>query len=236
MAATRWQRLCEIAVVIIILLVLIAMLLPSVQHTRHSSSAIHRRNLMQIALALHNYASGNQAFPLRAIRSADGKPLLSWRVALLPYLEEGATVPGLYEQFHLDEAWDSEHNLALVNQMPAVFERRLQTAAEGATHYLGVVGPGAVFGAEEGVALSDITDGLSNTIMVVEADRAVPWTKPEDLNVDLDNPLQELGGLHPRGFFVLLSDGGVKFILNTIDSKTLRGLMTIDGGESVSVP
>jgi len=120
--------------------------------------------------------------------------------------------------------------------MPTVFEDPRSPAGEGETRYLGVAGEGAIFGLEKGVGQTDVTDGLSNTIMLVEADRPVIWTKPEDWNLNPDAPLQGPGNFRPSGFIVLLSDGGVKFILITIDSDLLRGLMTINGGEAVSVP
>ena len=73
-------------------------------------------NLKQLALGIHNFHSAYRKLPA-ARTDENGQPLLSWRVAILPFIEQQA----LYEQFHLDEPWDSEHNLKLIDQMPATF-------------------------------------------------------------------------------------------------------------------
>ena len=100
-------------------------------------------NEKQIMLAMHNYHDVNGSFPPAFSRGKDGKPLLSWRVLLLPFLDQKA----LYDQFHLDEAWDSPHNRALVSKMPEVFHcpaEKAALAAEGKTRYLGARGAGTV--------------------------------------------------------------------------------------------
>jgi prepilin-type processing-associated H-X9-DG protein len=208
---------------------------PSLGHPPHVYyNQNSKNNLKQIALALHNYRAENGAFPAQAIYSADRKPLLSWRVAILPYMEAGIVAIGL-NQFHLDEPWDSEHNRALIAKMPDVFRFPGQ-ANTGETRYLGVVGPGTVFGQDHGATTHELTDGLSNTIMVVEADYGIPWTQPEDLDYDPTHPMLGFGQAHKGGFNALFADGGVRFLLESMDKEILRGLMTINGGEQVTVP
>jgi hypothetical protein len=126
---------------------------------------------------MHTYASENGArLPAAAVFDKDGKPLLSWRVLILPYIEQDA----LYKEFHLDEPWDSDHNKKLLEKMPPLYGFGDENAANNhETHYQGFVGKGAFFDGMKGIQVNDIRDGMSNTIMVVEAKRAVPWSKPE---------------------------------------------------------
>src|SRR4029077_6226529 len=137
-----------------------------------------QNNLKQLGLAMHNYLSTNNTFPANAIYAKDGRALLSWRVMLLPYLDQNE----LYKQFKLDEAWDSPHNRKLLEKMPAVFKSPAGKAKHPyGTFYQGFHGTGAIFDGKAGIGIADITDGTSNTIMFVEAAKDVPWTKPEDL-------------------------------------------------------
>ncbi|MGH7134142.1 MAG: DUF1559 domain-containing protein, partial [Pirellulales bacterium] len=190
--------------------VLVALLLPAVQSARDAARlAQATNNLKQIGIAMHNHHDVFAAFPARA-RFENGKPLLSWRVAILPFIEQKA----LYDQFHLDEPWDSEHNRKLIEKMPPVYanprlDARLVQA--GRTNYLAPTGPGTLFEGEKGAGLGTIRDGTSNTVMVVEAnaDRAVAWTAPDDLEIDPDHPHDGLGEFQ-RGFIMaLFADGHV---------------------------
>jgi hypothetical protein len=218
--------------------VLVALLLPAVQAARQAARRTQgMNNLKQIMLALHFHHDTFKTFPAHASYSEDGKPLLSWRVHMLPFLEEQA----LYDQFHLDEPWDSEHNKKLIEQMPAVFlsPNSANTPDSGLTNYVAPMGEGFVFdGTEQGARLLDITDGLSNTIALVEVDdeHAVPWTAPEDWEYNEEDPTTGLFGLHPGIGLVALCDGSVQAISEYIDVDTLRALFTRAGGEAVRLP
>src|SRR6266446_498128 len=123
-------------------------------------------NLRQIGLALHNYRDTYGRFPPAAIYSKDGQPVLSWRVALLPFLEE----TNLYREFHLDESWDSAHNRTLIARMPKVYEALGDAKTEPYTTFFQVfVGQGTVFEGTKGIKMDQITDGPSNTVLVIEA-------------------------------------------------------------------
>ena len=156
-------------------------------------------NLKQIGLAMQNHHSVYKVLPARAKFDNDGKPLLSWRVLLLPFLEERA----LYDEFRLDEPWDSEHNKPLLEKMPKVYADPRVTVAAGTTAYQAVVGPGTVFDGKKGMRMKQITDGTSATIFVVEAsaDKAVPWTKPDDWEFDPNNAAGGLGNNMPGDSF-----------------------------------
>ncbi len=215
--------------------VLTALLLPAVQAAREAARRTEAKNhLKQIGLAMHNYHDTNGRFPPRAIYDKSGKPLLSWRVALLPYVDEG----DLYKEFKLDEPWDSPHNKKLIEQMPTVYKNPNGSAGDGKTNYLVSVGKGTIFEGTKGTRIADIADGTSNTILAVEAnlDQSVIWTKPDDLEYDPAQPKRGLGSLRPEGFQVLLADGSVRFISNHVDIALLKGLFTYAGGERISLP
>jgi hypothetical protein len=182
-----------------------------------------------LAVALHEYEQKNGTLPPAAVYSQEGEPLLSWRVLLLPYLEEGR----LYRRFKLDEAWDGPHNKPLLAEMPQAFE-----APEGhapaepyATYYRVFVGPGAAFEGRQGVPLTDFTDGLSQTILVAEAGEAVPWTKPDELPFAPGRPLPALGGIFGGGFDAAMADAIIVRIDGACSEATLRALITRKAGD-----
>ena len=188
-------------------------------------------NLKMIALAMHNFAANSKEarFAPAAIRK-DGKPLLSWRVALLPHLDQQA----LYDKFHLDEPWNSPHNKTLLNQMPEIYAPVVRTdEPRGSTYYQVFTGPGTLFEDELGPKLQDIRDGTSNTFMVVEAGSPVPWTKPEDISYDKEKPLPKLGRQFDDGFYAAFADGSVRFVGNANDPEIVRRFITRSGGEII---
>jgi hypothetical protein len=193
-------------------------------------------NLQELALALHGYHSKHGHFPPNAVRSRDDKPLLSWRVALLPHLGQD----DLYKQFKLDEPWDSEHNKKLIEKMPAVFRSPKRKGQQpGFTTYLAPIGDDFVFtGKDKGTAMKDIGDGTSNTIFLVDAsdERAVIWTKPDDLVIDAKEPLKSLIGHYPNCFVVAFADSSVQQLPKNLPVKTLLALFTCNGGEVVKIP
>ncbi len=194
------------------------LLLPAVQGAREAARRMDAANqLRQIVIAAHNFHDANKRFPGNIV-SEDGTPLLSWRVAILPYLDEGA----LYDQFHLDEPWDSEHNIQLLNQMPDALRNR-NVDFQDKTVFLGFAGPGTIFEGDE-VSFGIIQDGTSRTIFCVEADAdsAVEWSRPADLPYDPDRPVSGVGNLRPGGFNAAFCDGHVRLIPNSTDPETLH--------------
>jgi hypothetical protein len=199
-----------------------------------SASAARQRdanNLKQIALAMHNYESTYGHFPPAAICDKQGKPLLSWRVAILPYIEQD----NLYQQFRLDEPWDSPANKKLLEYLPNVYvvPNSKQLPGQYLTHYRVFVGGGALFDMRKGVKFAEITDGTSNTLMVVETAEGVPWTKPEDIPYDPKKPLPKFGDFFDKGFNAAMADGSVRFLPKDIKEQTLRAIITRAGGEVI---
>jgi Protein of unknown function (DUF1559) len=191
-------------------------------------------NLKQIALGILNYEDLRHRLPTQAIFNKEGKPLLSWRVSVLPQIGAGE----LYQQFHLDEPWDSEHNKKLIEKMPDDYKSPgSKAAAEFKTVYLTVRGDTTPFPGRTPVQLSSITDGTASTIMLVEAsdDKAVVWTKPDDFEPDVMNPIAGLVGLRTRGFLAAFCDGHVDTIPQNVDPEDLKALFTRNGREPVDL-
>ena len=213
----------------------LAALTPPIEQARARAKRAQSMNdLKQLGIAMHNYHYRNKTFPAVGSADAGGKLLLSWRVHILPYVEQQK----LYEQFHLDEPWDSEHNRALIEKMPATYRSPASKHREkqGLSTYRVVSGEETVFPGREGIPFKEIKDGTSNTIMIVEVDdeHAAIWTKPEGLPFDPANPAKGLGGQFKGGFNTAFCDGSVRFIEKTIAPDKLRGLLTRAGGEVVS--
>jgi hypothetical protein len=212
--------------------ILLGLLLPAVQAAREAARrTVSANNLRQIGLAMLNHESAMGTLPARANFDKQGKPLLSWRVHILPYIEQDV----LYKQFHLDEPWDSPHNKALIPLMPKLYANPSGAGRPGMANYLAVCGKGLMFDGQQGRKMSDITDGLSNTIMVVEADddRAVVWTKPEDWQFDPQHPMAGLGRAHAQGFNALFADSSVHMLARSLDPQAFQAMLTIAGGEAV---
>jgi RNA polymerase sigma factor (sigma-70 family) len=206
--------------------------------------AISRLNLKRLASAMHQYAEANQhRLPPPATQGKDGKMLLSWRVLLLPYLGERE----LYEKFKLSEAWDSPHNKKLLPRMPDVY------AAPGVklrqpfyTYYQVFVSPkprdnpgevaiqAAFVEKQPQIFPAHFWDGTSNTILIIEGGKAVPWTKPEDLDFARDQPLPKLGGVSPDLIHAAFADGSVHMLTKDYDEVHLRGAITSNGGEVIA--
>jgi len=185
--------------------------LPAVQKARNAAARMQSlNNLKQIGLALHNYHDVHGTFPPAAICDKKGKKLLSWRVAILPYIEQD----NLYKQFKLDEPWDSEHNAPLSGvAIKTYIDPRSPdlTGKFNHTHYKVFTGNGAIFDTLASKKLTQITDGTSNTVMVVAAGESVPWAKPDDFEFDPKKDLPDL--TKPFGeLLMLFGDGSVRMV------------------------
>lgn len=223
-------------------------LAPTINAAQESAKRASKMNDMKlIGLAMLNFESANGFLPA-AIVDKEGKPLMSWRVAILPYLEQQE----LFEKFHLDEPWDSPHNLEIAKQAsPDIFRRDNR---EGMTSYLRPVYDGSDLAAarddiqpiekrfagrqcflQPGDKFLDIRDGTANSILIAEVapEHAVFWTKPKDWEVDLKDPLAKLRTDKREGFVSGYYDGHARFDPFDIDPKLLKKLLTKNGREAI---
>ena len=225
------------------------------------SDAVQRRERMEdlknLAIAMHNYHDTYGRFPARAgygkvdveelkkkgvefpdlttKPDKDSKPLLSWRVYLLPYIEQ----LNLFQEFHLDEPWDSEHNKKLIARIPPSFRGGRPRDDSGRTRILAPIIKGAIFEPDgHGTQIRDIVDGTSNTIMFVEAaeDQAVIWTKPDDLIVDAQDTKKGLFGPEATYFLAALADGSPKVVPKKIAPRMLLNLFIKNDGNIIQWP
>lgn len=203
---------------------------PAIEKATKAATLVkYKNNLKFIGLACHNYESTYRAFP-GASETADGKKGLSWRVHILPFLDQAA----LYNKFNLDEPWDSDTNKALIDQMPEVYQVEGVTEA-GKTALHVFTGAGAPFAGGQPVKISAFTDGTSNTILVASAgpNTAEIWTKPGGLDFDTKKPIKALGKVGET-FLVLFADGSVRALSATIKPETLRRLIQAADGEPIT--
>jgi prepilin-type processing-associated H-X9-DG protein len=203
--------------------------------------------IQQIGLAMHCYHQAYGRLPPAYTTDSDGRPLLSWRVLLLPYLG----CEDLYKKVRLNEPWDSPHNYCKVFDEAkgptyqfhccSATDPESETNPESETSYVMVVGPDTISDGPHSVNLGDITDGTANTIMVVEIKNSgIHWAEPRDLDfASMSFRINDPNGKgissdHPGVAYVVFADGHVGCLADNLDSKLVKALLTINGGEDVS--
>ncbi len=213
----------------------VGLLLPAVRTVRSSAARVSsQNNLKQIGLAIHNYHDTFGRFPAD-ITDKTGKPILSWRVAILPFIEQN----NLYNGFKMDEPWDSPNNKKFSSAIIKTYLSPNEIApiakdGYGLTSYKGVSGPGTVFDPTvKNMTFINITDGTSNTVMVIEAGDPIPWAKPGDFLFDPKKALPKLASPGMVDMFnALMCDGSVRLIdTKKTSEKTLKAAFTRAGGE-----
>lgn len=225
--------LLDIVVLIGIVAVLVALLYPS---TRSAPTPGRRtqckNNLKMIALALHNYHDVYAAFPPAYTVGENGQRLHSWRTLILPWLEHSER----YQKIDLSKPWNHPSNSESFKTTPLSFRCPSSELPQDSTTYLAVVGENACFHPTRPRAISEITDGTSNTIMVIEVPvkQAVHWMSPQDadeqmvLNISPAKKLAHIGGVQAA-----LADGSVRFVSVDMAPETRRAVISINGKEVV---
>ena len=222
--------------------ILAALLLPAVNMPREAARRSQCvNNLKQIGIAMHNYHDTYKCFPAAVLTDEDGQPMRSWRVAILPYVEQTP----LYDQYDFSEPWDGPNNRALYGVSLSAYRCPSDDGPTPTdTSYVMIVGEGTIGGTPNELArISDVTDGTSNTILAIEvAGSGIHWMEPRDVTVDeaiayiTDPAASGQRHPHPGGVNVLFSDGSVQFLSETVDPQVLRLLLTRDDGQPVSRP
>lgn len=210
--------------------------------------------LKQFGLALHNYHDVHGAFPPAFVLGPDGQKWHSWRVLILRELEQSP----LYDAYRFDEPWDGPNNRKLIEKMPEIFACPSQpcpakkavllsigvlacsggpSAESGFTSYAAVLGQDCAFRGALPVSIQDVTDGMSNTMMIGECTRTkIPWTKPDDIDIAFFSKLggpEGFGSRHDGGSHFLMGDGTVRFLSTNTPQTTVDGLFTRNGGEKI---
>lgn len=227
--------LVELAVVVGIIIVLIALLLPAVRTSGEAGRRDRcKYNLRQIGLALQAYHETYHVFPPAHTVDPQGQPLHSWRTLILPYLNRQSP----YDSIDLSKPWDDPVNQEAFKAglgMEYVYTCPSAGDAPGLTTYLAVVTPNSCLRAASSPAMADITDNRSQTVLVIEVDRehAVPWMAPVDADEVLwlkTGPKSE----HPNGGNVLCADCSVQFMATSISAAHRRAMVSIAGSDDVT--
>jgi hypothetical protein len=211
------------------------------------------RKLTELAKAIDRYRKDKGHYPPPAITDKDGKLLLSWRVAILPYMEnvyingqhDGKPIngaKGLYDLFKLDEPWDGPNNKKLIDKLPSPYQAPWNAlpysqTSIGKTLTFAVVGKGAIFDpTKKGVSDSDVRDGLKHTLLLLqleEAGHAVYWTKPADITLTAEGKLPADGPNLTKRLTVVYGDGSAHTLMNGLSEKSFLGIVTREGNEQL---
>jgi hypothetical protein len=227
------------AIVAVLAVFVALLLLPAVSNPPITRRSMCKNHLHLIGLALHNYHDVYGCFPPAYIADENGQPMHSWRVLILPYIDQAP----LYNQYRFDEPWNGPNNSKLASitipsyQCPANVDE--QKELQQWTSYVAVIGPHTCWQGTEPVPISQITDGTSVTLLVVETrNSGIHWMEPRDLHVTqmpltVNAPGMGFSSLHEGGASGLLADGSVRFVHETISAETVLRLIERDDGEPV---
>lgn len=236
---------CAVACCVMLTLFVAWLFIPSLGHPPEASHRSEcKNNLKNLGLALHNYHDTYKTFPPAIIRDSSGRPHLSWRTLVLPFVEPYP----LYNNYKLDEPWDSPHNKSLLSGNVEVFRcpSRRSGIGKPTTTYVAVIGPNTAWRSDGTVVSArDFTDGMSNTILLVEIKEAgIHIFEPRDLSLDqmtttINSPVgQGISSDHrfkaeSLGVHVLMADGTVRWLPNNVPPEVIHAMLTINGGEKI---
>lgn len=211
--------------------VMVALLLPAVNAARQAALRMETQNDMKmIALGVHNYHDTYGQFPPLYVTDADGNPASSWRVSLLPFIEEMS----LSDRWEDGQPWDSDANKPLLEQTPSLYRALGDSSTgphDGECHVFAIRDPQALLSGDEPRRFRDVLDGTSNTLFALYLpNRSAPWSAPQDLTID--EAFQEVSAAsYDAPVMVIMCDGSVRVLTTPISREAFVGLVTRDGGE-----
>jgi hypothetical protein len=220
-----------------------ALLIPAVDRARHvAARSESTNNLKQIMMALQSYENEHGSYPPAYVTDAEGKPLYSWRVLILPYLDEDE----LYDQFDKTKAWDDPANKAVSDSMVKVFRSPLDDEVEeNGTSYIGIVGRNTMFPTGSGRKSTEVLDGTYSTIMVLEVKGfAGSWAEPIDPKLNQFSGVniigEDEGQLHPAqangAVLVGYADGMVRQLNASAAARVIQPVaITVGDGQPNAV-
>jgi prepilin-type processing-associated H-X9-DG protein len=245
-AGKAWTRMLSLALLAACILgallacggVVVKVLFPavrSIRQTDHQAQCL--ANLQQIAMAVYDYRQRYDTFPPPVITDEDGRAMHSWRVLILPFLDQQE----LYDRYDFGQSWDSPDNRELIEMIPKVYRCPADPSGRGSqTSYLMIVGPGTFPSVTGPTRLDEFPDGGNLTLMLVETvNSGIDWTEPRDLNAEemsfeVNDPAGgAIGSRHPGGAHVALCDGTVRFLSDWTSPEQVQAMTTVDGGETI---
>lgn len=237
-----WKKVTPFKVLLGIagVLLLIALLLPAIDGGLRpvGQRTSCGNNLKQIVWALHNYHDIYGTFPPAYIADASGKPMHSWRVLILPFIEQKV----LYDKYKFDEPWDGPNNRKLADTIMRAYScpsqhNKAGSSASFETNYVVVIGDHTAWPGDKALTLGDFADGTANTILVVEVHNSgIHWMEPRDLHITqmaraVNAPHgQGISSAHQGGAQVGMADGAIKFVPEKTPADVLRSRLQIDDG------
>ncbi|QDU57805.1 DUF1559 family PulG-like putative transporter [Aeoliella mucimassa] len=228
------KALLFFAIVLLPVAVIAVLLLPAGRTGRGvPDAAICAGNVRQISLALINYREVHGVFPPAYTVDEEGNPLHSWRTLILPYLEQME----LYDQIDLTKPWDDPVNADARKANVWIYQCPAESSDVSThTNYVAVVGDDCIFSGSTPCNLAEITDLLSETLLVVEVNnQTIEWMEPRDISLQELLKLPGEGHLpHSRSIHVGYADGSVAQVDTDFASKTLRVMATKAGEEKIN--
>lgn len=212
------------------------LMLPAVQQAREAARRMScSNNMKQIGLALHNYHSAYGTLPPAYTIDANDRPMHSWRALILPFIEQDA----LFQQIDFNKPWDDPANVAISQTVVEVYTCPSIVVDPTLTTYVGVVDPSGIMSGPNATKFGDVVDGLSNTLMLVECDSglAVPWMQPTDIDLNqfFSSGTDRHQGGHQGGAHILMADGAVKFITDSMTPQLRQSMVSKGGGETFDI-
>jgi hypothetical protein len=233
-------RTLLVIVVVAILVAIGSWLCVAVPEARDAAIACRAQShLNQLQLALCNYHDMHGCFPPAYLTDTKGAPVHSWRVLILPFMEQKS----LYDAYRFDEPWNGPNNVKLADRMPEIFHMPSEPASTAMTNIVVIVGPGTAFPGSKSTRIKDFADGLDNTILLTEiAASDIPWLEPRDLRVEEmsftvnDQRKPSISCSRRRGPYVVFADSISAYQVGpSLCPEAIEALTTIAGGEKMRV-